>query len=227
METRNMGFKKTFAYIDFWNNLTMTIYLFFILACLFQAIPTVIASLFVNATRIFTKQDFSMTNEVFQSIIILIIFLPILYFSRKFFYYALVKCNMQDGYNFAINQNGIELFVKEEESVFIDINEIDCINLSMYSAYLKNLVGFRAPGFNNNDVQSNLGKTIITIEVILKNNIDLSKFERNARYYRFFNYKVNKKTNQTKFYLYEIMYDNQYKQDMVVFYEYFGNLIKN
>lgn len=222
METVHMGFKKKFIHTDFWNNISVIFMFSFILIVLFEAATAVVVLSVANFSAIFTKQDFIMPEYLLLAVMMLTVLIVILYFSRKFFRYELLKYNMPNGYNFVINPNGIELFVQGEESVFIDINEIDTINLSIYSSYLKYFLGFRSAYY----VQSNLRKPIITIEVILKDDIDLTKFKRKGRYYRFFNFRVNKKTNQATVYLYEIMYDNQYKHEMVAFHKYFGGLIK-
>lgn len=233
MENVKMGFKKKFVLVDFWNYFIMMLILLFILGGVFQVVIFFIVVVATSVIDISTKQDVVMLDQLFHVLIMLIGViivsicpLLILFVFRKFFYYEIAKHNMQNGYNFVINPNGIELLVQKEESVIIDINGIASINLSTYSAPFKSLIPSRSINYLRNDFQSNLAKTVIIIEVILKNDVDLTKFKRKGLYYKLFNFRKNKKTNQTKFYLYEIMYDAIYEKDMVVFHQYFGNLIQ-
>lgn len=224
METRHMGLKKNFWYLDVTCYYELVLFLLFIISYTIIEIKSFIGALIINpiSNAILNTTYFLMPSTI--ELIVTVIFIVILIFFRKSYYYDTVKYNMQKGYNLIINPNSIELLVKNEDSVVIDIDEIHSINISFYSSPFENFYKLICSMSAFYKLDSNFAKSVIIIEVILKDEIDLNKFERKGLYYRLFNYRVNKKTNQAKLYLYEITYEKLYEQDMVVFYEYFGNL---
>lgn len=124
--------------------------------------------------------------------------------------------HMKEKSNFAVTSEGIEILTKKG-IVEILTSYIEKINITTYSFPFT----FEIRPYSDN----NMNKDITTIKIILKDDVDLDEFKIKGLYYNLFNYRKNKKTGKTSFYLYEIMYGKESENNIAFFREKFCDFL--
>lgn len=121
----------------------------------------------------------------------------------KCVYYECVKFFMNTGYNFKLECDKIELFIKKEDSVIINFEDIKRYEISKYLYKFLRIFNF------SYSYDTNMKKDVYIIRLYLCEKDDKNYYKRKSLYYNLFNLRRSKKMVLQYRYMKSCMIKNQ------------------